>query len=471
MIDFRQELRDLEPLLLRARLHDTRISSALEEGLADEADYDACLNKVMGAVLIANVIVLSVELDYGPRNSDSTWEEHMPWFLCETLFIVIFMAEVVIRATYERARWIRSGWNVFDAVIVVVAILETWILPTAAGVSIKAILQTYSVSNLLKGIRLFRLLRIVKLARMYRPIMVTVAAIKGALGGLVYLALLCIVALFFSACFVTQTIGHASDADQLELGPATAEERFGSIPRSMFSLFEIMTMEDWHEVGYPLMQNKPLLGTCIIFFLLFFSFGLVNMVVATVVESTLGSTRKVTEEAETRMESNAMCLELLSLKKVFDELSAGEATMNPNTFAAAMKTSCEARHVLEAFGIPCEVLLDILTQKGNAVISMENWMEGCSKVRGYRDVQLDSLSMRASIRRLNEHVRDMINDMEDLRLNNECLATSPSKSQTPHCNGLTDSQSSGRLSPFHLSCSITFGREQFAWGATEDALS
>ena len=38
---------------------------------------------------------------------------------------------------------------------------------------------------------------------------------------------------------------------------ADDKDRFGSIPRSMYSLFELMTLEGWDEVGRPIVMAEP----------------------------------------------------------------------------------------------------------------------------------------------------------------------------------------------------------------------
>jgi len=82
------------------------------------------------------------------------------------------------------------------------------------------------------------------------------------------------------------------------MGEASGKDRFGSVPRSMYSLFELMTLEGWEQVGRPLAMEEPAMSIFLFVFIMIFTFGLLNMIVAMVVEKTLLHARRMEEYEE-----------------------------------------------------------------------------------------------------------------------------------------------------------------------------
>merc|ERR1712151_32496 len=120
-------------------------------------------------------------------------------------------------------------------------------------------------------------------------------AFKHAIASMVNIAALILAGIFLSAVFTTSTIGRNKDLRRLQMGIATGEERFGSIPDSMYSLFELMTLEGWENVGRPLVKAEPAFAIFLFLFIMVFTFGMLNMVVAMVVEKTIEQVRMMDE--------------------------------------------------------------------------------------------------------------------------------------------------------------------------------
>merc|ERR1719389_878948 len=72
-------------------------------------------------------------------------------------------------------------------------------------------------------------------------------------------------------------------------GAQDLRNKFDNIPISMYTLFEVMTLEGWTDVARPLLGSRPMM---IIFFMLFVftsAFFLLNLVTAVVVDRTMTS--------------------------------------------------------------------------------------------------------------------------------------------------------------------------------------
>merc|ERR1719356_947615 len=100
-----------------------------------------------------------------------------------------------------------------------------------------------------------------------------------ALGSMARIGCAIIFGLFVSAIFTTITIGQNEAVADARPGGDSVENRFGTVPRSMYSLFELMTLEGLEDVVRPLVMVQPALFLFFGSFIMIFSFGLLNMIV------------------------------------------------------------------------------------------------------------------------------------------------------------------------------------------------
>merc|ERR1719379_2839628 len=120
-------------------------------------------------------------------------------------------------------------------------------------------------------------------------------ALWHALHSMMFLGGIMIFGVFLYSIFATVIIGRNSVFDGVMINGDTVDNRFGKVYRSMYSLFELMTLEGWEQVARPLVEKQPLTFLFIGSFILIFTYGMLNMVVATVVEKTLDQSHAMKE--------------------------------------------------------------------------------------------------------------------------------------------------------------------------------
>jgi voltage-gated sodium channel len=188
--------------------HDSR--SRIVRACAALADSTA-FNIAIFAVIIANAVVLGLET-YPSVVRDAGG-------LLSTLndvFLGVFVVELTIRITAFGARpggFFRSGWNVFDFVVVVAAFLP----------------GLRENSTLLRIARLARVLRIVRLLPDLR---VLVTAIWRSLPGVASLTVLALVTLFVYGMIGWTIFDHH------------APDEYGTIGNAMLTLFVMLSLEN-----------------------------------------------------------------------------------------------------------------------------------------------------------------------------------------------------------------------------------
>jgi len=171
--------------------------------------------------------------------------------ILDHLCLYIFCFELALKLLAQRLRFFRDGWNVFDFVVVAVALV-----PATGPLSV------------LRALRVFRLMRLVTaIPSMRRVINGMFAAIPGtaAVGGVLF------VMFYVSAIMATNFFGKAEP------------KFFGHLGVSFFTLFQFLTMEGWPDVARPVMAKIPNAWMFFIPFILLTTFTTLNLLFGIIV--------------------------------------------------------------------------------------------------------------------------------------------------------------------------------------------
>ena len=135
----------------------------------------------------------------------------------------------------RRLNFFKDPWSVFDFLVVMIAFI-----PATGSLSV------------LRALRVLRVLRLINKIESMRRV---VGALLSALPGLGSVFSLILIIFYVSAVIATNIFG------------LDFPERFGSLSTSLYTLFQIMTLEGWsEEIARPVMEVFP---SSWIFFILF----------------------------------------------------------------------------------------------------------------------------------------------------------------------------------------------------------
>merc|ERR1719399_2551829 len=99
--------------------------------------------------------------------------------------------------------------------------------------------------------------------------------------------------LFMFSIAATELIGKNSKF----LHDQVAQENFGNLPKSMFTMFQVMTLDTWADaVARPVMEKEPLLGIFFILYITLAVFVLMNLITAIIVENAFSIVEDDTEQ-------------------------------------------------------------------------------------------------------------------------------------------------------------------------------
>lgn len=176
----------------------------------------------------------------------------------DMIFLMIFVVEIALKLFVYRLYFFRAGWNVFDFLIVGISIL-----PASGSFTI------------LRALRIFRVLRLLSVVPQMRRV---VSALLISIPGMTSIISVLLLIFYVSAVLATQLFGSHPAADM--------QEMFGTIARSMYTLFEIMTLEGWSEgVADPTMVHFPWAWIFFVPFIVITSFAVLNLFIGIIVDA------------------------------------------------------------------------------------------------------------------------------------------------------------------------------------------
>mmetsp|Transcript_9156 Transcript_9156/g.20392 ORF Transcript_9156/g.20392 Transcript_9156/m.20392 type:complete len:547 (-) Transcript_9156:40-1680(-) len=357
-------------------------------------------NLGMGAVICINAVLMAVELDYGPEPG-APLLDRLGFFLCEVGFALVYTIELFVRVFYEGSAWPWSAWNWLDVVVLLFASVDIWLV-VHAETSVSGLQHL----SFLKLLRLVRLTRLLKLLRVFRGLYAIVMAFMRSLVDTFWIACLICLGLFLSALLATSIVGKSEEFSNLDLDGESGRDRFGTVPRSMYSLFELMTLEGWDKVARPLVMRQPLLFVLFATFILIFSFGLLNMVVGIVVAKTLHMS-KCMQEDEQREAHCQLVQDLLQLCRAIEtNPHHTEGMVSYEEFRSVLESNSRLRRSCfpsagDDFS-EADDFFAILDADNTGLIPMEELMEGLLKLRGAMPVEWDLLNTHAVVQNLSQ---------------------------------------------------------------------
>ncbi|ASO22224.1 voltage-gated sodium channel [Actinoalloteichus hoggarensis] len=169
----------------------------------------------------------------------------------DLIAIGIFVVELVVKLYAYRLDFFRDPWNWFDIVVVGVALV-----PTAEGFAV------------LRALRIMRALRLISQVPSMRRV---VGALLSAIPGLLSILGLLLLVLYTGAVVGVQLFRDAAPQD------------FGSVSSSLFTMFEVMTLEGWQDIADPVMDVYPAAWVFFIGYIVVTSFIVLNLLLAVLV--------------------------------------------------------------------------------------------------------------------------------------------------------------------------------------------
>lgn len=255
----------------------------IQKQCAKIANSNIFLNIIIGLIIL-NAILVGLET-YPFFAQFSTFIIWADWTL-----LTVFTLEIIIRliGSSTLKSFFTEPWNVFDLIIVLSSII-------LAGSSYVMVLRILRVLRVLRAISIIPSLR-----KMVNALLLTIPSM-----GTIMLLL----GLFF---YVYGVIGTM-------LFQSISPEYFGSLHRTLLTLFQVITLESWASgVMYPILEQDPTSWWYFVTFILIGAFVIINLFVGVVVNNVEEASREESP-SPTDIKLEKMEKDLKEIKKLLKQ--------------------------------------------------------------------------------------------------------------------------------------------------------
>jgi len=253
-------------------------------GVIVESDL---VQKIIIGLILLNALTLGLE-----TNSVLMKEYGQQISFLDNCILSIFVIEILIKLGYRKLSFFKDGWNIFDFIIIGIALA-----PATGSLSV------------LRTLRIFRAMRLLSVVPSMKKV---TQALLSAIPGILSVGSIILLIFYVSAVLATNFFGDDFDT------------WFGNIGRSMFSLFQIMTLESWSMgIVRPVMELFPWAWTFFVPFILVTSFAVLNLFIGIIVDAMQSqNTEKENSATEAKLKHEASLQKEMSLlRKEIKELS------------------------------------------------------------------------------------------------------------------------------------------------------
>jgi voltage-gated sodium channel len=224
------------------------VSGSLRQRAYDLVHRPWFTNFILGVILF-NAVILGLQT--APQALPG-WQGVL--YTIDRICLAIFVIELAIRLYAWRGRFFLDPWSLFDLVVVAIALVPA--------------------SGPLAVLRAFRVLRVLRVLTIVPSMRRVVSALLGALPGLGAIAMLLLLIYYVFAVIATDLFGR------------NFPDWFGNIGLSLYTLFQVMTLESWSMgISRPVMEKFPYAWLFFVPFILVATFTILNLFIAIIVNA------------------------------------------------------------------------------------------------------------------------------------------------------------------------------------------
>ena len=239
------------------------------------------------AVIIANGVLLGLETSSAISQLYGDW-----LYLGNDIALGVFVVEAALKmlALWPRPhRYFRDGWNVFDFLIIVFALV-----PATGQFAMIA--------------RLARLLRVVRLISAIRDLRLIVAALVRSIPSVGHVMMLMSI-----VAYIYAIMGH-------QLFHEHDPEHWGTLGRSLLTLFNITTLDNWTQIMNAAMEHHPWSWVYFVSFVVVGTFVVINLFIAIIINSLDDTKRSQLQEGLEPVSRQDLMRELRATRETLERL-------------------------------------------------------------------------------------------------------------------------------------------------------
>lgn len=259
-----------------------RVDLILSERVREFVERDVVRHTIL-AIIVFNAISL------GLSTSEFVMSKFGSVFIVlDRIVLTIFVIELLLKLFAYRINFFRNAWNVFDLLIV-----SLGLLPQTEGLSA------------LRGLRVIRALRLLSAMPQMRAVVQALLAAVPGMGAVIIM-----ISIVFYVFGVMATMMYGS----------TFNVWFGTLGRSLYTLFQIMTLESWSMgIVRPVMAEHPTAWIFFVPFIIITAFSVLNLFIGLLV-NTMQTAVEEDTDAEFENFRNLIYNDVIQLNKIVTDM-------------------------------------------------------------------------------------------------------------------------------------------------------
>jgi voltage-gated sodium channel len=222
-------------------------------------------NYYITALIIINTIVLGMETYPGVMNAYGELLTSI-----DQTILYLFIIELAMRFVAYRLDFFKNPWSIFDLCVIGIALVPSQ--------------DAFSALRVARALRALRLISVFpKLRKVIEGLVMAIPGICAIAG--VMTIIICVFGLIAS-----------------KLYGSSYPEWFGNLHLSVFSLFQIMTLEGWPDIVRTVMQEKPFAWIFFVTYILIATFSVLNLFIAVVVDAMQRNQSEETDDTKEKID-------------------------------------------------------------------------------------------------------------------------------------------------------------------------
>jgi voltage-gated sodium channel len=205
-------------------------------------------HETIGILVIFNAIIWGVEAMAVFKDASSV----ALFQLIDKIILGFFVLELATRIYASGLRFFKKGWNLFDTFVILIALI-----PSGGPLSV---------------LRALRVLRVMRLISLSPKMKIVVSATCNAIPGILSVATILILSFYVSAIIAFNLFSMDN-------------EYFSTLGRTMFTLSQLMLIDNWGNIIQSLSNTHPYCYLYFIPFMLFMTFTVLNLFFGLIVNS------------------------------------------------------------------------------------------------------------------------------------------------------------------------------------------
>jgi voltage-gated sodium channel len=183
----------------------------------------------------------------------------------DLIFLAIFTVEVLLKLAVDRTKYFKDGWNFFDFIVVAASL-------------------AFMNSQFVSVLRILRVLRILKTISSIHSLRRIITSLFMAIPTIGSISLLMIIVFFIYGVVGATFFAQASPL------------YFGDLSKSLITLFQIATFDDWANIYRPIAEHSPFSLIYFVTFIFIAVFVMLNLVVGEIVNNASNIPSEVQED-------------------------------------------------------------------------------------------------------------------------------------------------------------------------------